>query len=115
MNKIKIEINGIVYQATLEDNNVAKELLNRLPLTITMNELNGNEKYYYFDVPFPSSPTRIGKINKGDLMLYEENCLVLFYETFATFYTYTKIGSIDHPENLTNVVGNDNILVHISK
>ena len=45
VSNINIEINGVTYTASLEDNETSRELLNRLPLTITMNELNGNEKY----------------------------------------------------------------------
>lgn len=44
-NKINININGVNYTATLEDNEIAKELVSRMPFTIEMNELNSNEKY----------------------------------------------------------------------
>lgn len=67
---IKLDINGVSYVATLIDNVTTRELLNRLPLTITMNELNGNEKYYYFDEIFPSNPNRVEEIYMGDIMLY---------------------------------------------
>lgn len=112
--KINININGTNYTATLEDNNTTREFIKHLPLTITMTELNGNEKYYYFNDSFPSNPTRVGKINSGDLMLYGDDCLVLFYESFSTSYSYTRIGKIDNPSSLKSAVGKGNIKISLS-
>lgn len=111
--KIKVDVNGVFYTATLIGNETTKELIDRLPLTITMKELNGNEKYYYFDDMLPSNPNRVGEINTGDIMLYGDACLVLFYDDFETSYHYTKIGSIDNPNNLKDIVGSGNITVTI--
>ena len=80
-----------------------------------MNELNGNEKYYYFDEIFPSNPNRVEEIYMGDIMLYGNNCLVLFYDNFQTSYRYTKIGSIDYPGDLREIVGSENVNVTIYK
>src|SRR5699024_5905423 len=82
--KINLNINGNDFTVTLEDNETSRELVNRLPLSITMNELNVNEKYYYFDDALPSNSKRVGKINKCDVMLYGDDCLVIFYESFTT-------------------------------
>ena len=112
---IKLDINGVSYVATLIDNVTTRELLNRLPLTITLNELNGNEKYYYFDEIFPSNPNRVEETYMGDIMLYGNNCLVLFYDNFQTSYRYTKIGSIDYPGDLREIVGSENVNVTIYK
>ncbi|HBK88129.1 MAG TPA: hypothetical protein DDZ56_05735, partial [Cytophagales bacterium] len=40
---MKITIGNTVFTATLVDNPTAAELKKRLPFTITMTELNGNE------------------------------------------------------------------------
>lgn len=113
--KIKLKINDIVFEVTLIDNEASRELVKRLPLNISMNELNGNEKYYYFDKSLPSNPSRPEKINAGDIMLYGSDCLVLFYDTFNTSYSYTKIGKLDNPTNIKNVVGSGNIDIYITK
>ncbi len=115
MNKIKITINDITYTATLENNETAKNLIQKLPLDITMNELNNNEKYYYFDTTLPNNPINIDKINTGDIMLYGDNCIVIFYQSFNTTYTYTKIGTIDNPSSLKENIGNQNVKVSITK
>ena len=80
-----------------------------------MNELNGNEKYYYFNSDLPSNPSKIDRINSGDLMLYGSDCLVLFYDSFNTTYSYTRIGAIDNPDALREIVGSGNINVNITK
>ena len=72
-----------------------------------MNELNGNEKYIYIDFTLPVNTTKTKQINAGDIMLYGNNCLVIFYKTFNTSYSYTKIGHIDNLPNLSS----DNITV----
>ena len=35
-------------------------------------------------------------------MLFSDNCLVIFYKSFDTSYSYTKIGHIDNLPNLGN-------------
>lgn len=113
--KINITINNQTLSATLEDNETSREFIKLLPLNISMNELNGNEKYYYFDRALPSNSTKIDKINSGDIMLYGDDCLVLFYDTFHTNYRYTKIGKLDNSNNIKNIVGNGNINISISR
>ena len=100
MNSVNIIINGKEYNLNLEDNKTTKELLDILPLSISMNELNGNEKYYYLDDNLSTNSYNPSTINKGDVMLYSSNCLVIFYKTFNTSYSYTKIGHIDNLDDL---------------
>ena len=113
--KINLTINGNNFTATLEDNETTRELLNRLPLELNMSELNGNEKYYYFDDSLPTNSYRPGNISTGDIMLYGSDCLVIFYENFDTPYSYTRIGKIDNVDNLKDALGNGNVNVMISK
>lgn len=112
---INININGTDFDVILEGNETSKELLDKLPLNITMSELNGNEKYYYFDDTFKTNSIDVKNVSAGDIMLYGDNCLVLFYDNFATSYRYTKIGQIENASNLKDIVGKDNIDVSISK
>lgn len=119
MNKEKLTlylmIGEIKFSATLENNETTKELLQRLPLEIEMKELNGNEKYYYFDEHLPRNASLVNKINVGDIMLFGDNCLVIFYQSFVTSYSYTKLGKIDNPDSLAEVLGSGNIKVKIMK
>ncbi len=106
-NQVKVLIDKKEYTINLEDNETAKEFVNMLPLELNMNELNGNEKYIYLDTTLPTNSSNSKRINVGDVMLYGDNCLVIFYKSFDTSYSYTKIGHIDNLANL----GNDSISV----
>ena len=79
------------------------------------NELNGNEKYHYLSSSLPTAAYQPGTIHAGDLMLYGNNCVVLFYETFNTSYSYTRIGAIDNPSGLASALGSGNISVRFEK
>ena len=108
---VKAIINGKEYKIDLEDNETANSFANLLPQELNMRELNGNEKYIYLDTTMPTNPSNPKRINAGDVMLYGDNCLVIFYKSFDTSYSYTKIGHIDNLPNL----GNDSISVKFEK
>lgn len=115
MKQFIVRINGIDFNAKLYNTDAAREFYGQLPLTVNMSELNGNEKYYYMDNTFTEDKENIGLIHAGDIMLYGDNCLVLFYDTFKTNYTYTKIGYIENPEDLAKEAGSGNIKVSFCK
>jgi len=108
---INIIIGSKTFTATLADNETGNAFADLLPLTITMNELNGNEKYHYLNSSLPTAAYQPGTINAGDLMLYGNNCVVLFYETFNTSYSYTRLGAIDNPSGLAEALGVGNVSV----
>ncbi|MBR1443658.1 MAG: hypothetical protein IJ583_09015 [Firmicutes bacterium] len=106
---VKAVINEKEFTVILSDTKAAKEFSNILPKTLEMSELNGNEKYIYLDTSFSSEPQKVGHINAGDIMLYGDNCIVIFYKSFDTPYSYTLIGHIDNAEDLAETVGSDDI------
>jgi hypothetical protein len=108
---VKAIINGKEYVINLEDNETAKSFANLLPQELNMSELNGNEKYIYLDTTLPTNSSNPKRINTGDVMLYGNNCLVIFYKSFDTSYSYSKIGHIDNLPNL----GNGSISVKFEK
>lgn len=109
--KIKITVNSQTFTATLLDNNSAKAFKEMLPLTIHMTELNGNEKYYDLPNSLPTNSYHPATIKNGDLMLYGSKTLVLFYKSFSTSYSYTKLGTIDDEIGLASALGSGNITV----
>lgn len=108
---VKIIIDNKEYTITLQDNKTVNEFINMLPLKLEMNDLNDNEKYIYLDKELSTNSINPKHINKGDVMLFGNNCLVIFYESFDTSYSYTKIGHIDNLPDL----GNGKIKVRIEK
>ena len=108
---VKAIINGKEYKIDLEDNETANSFVGLLPQELNMKELNGNEKYIYLDTTLPTNSSNPKRINAGDVMLYGDNCLVIFYKSFDTSYSYSRIGHIDDLPNL----GNGNITVKFEK
>lgn len=99
------------FSVTLDNSKTVDELLKILPMEIYMSELNGNEKYYYLPKNLTTDNYKPDKINKGDIMLYGNNCLVIFYETFYNSYNYTYIGHIDDVAGLKETLSSDNVKV----
>ncbi|AFM00665.1 hypothetical protein Desde_2322 [Desulfitobacterium dehalogenans ATCC 51507] len=114
MPSLTLRIGNKNFRATLYDNDSTRALLKKLPLTLTMDELNGNEKFYFFSEKLPAASERVGSIKTGDLMLYGSDCLVLFYESFPTSYSYTRLGTIDDVTGWTNAPGSGSVEVTFS-
>ena len=103
MKPLKITINGQKFTAELYDNEAA-----------TMKELNSNEKYCYLDTALPTNAQKPGKINTGDIMLFGNDCLVVFYKNFNTSYSYTRIGRIENTEHLAKAAGKSSAKIEFS-
>lgn len=112
--KIKITVGGREFDVTLEDNAAARDFVSRLPLTLQMEDLNRNEKYGYVSGSLPANAQRVETINAGDLMLWTDNCIVLFYKTFTSGYSYTRLGRLDSVSGLAEAVGDKDVEVTFS-
>lgn len=109
--RLIIRIGGISFSANLENHAASTAFKALLPMTVNMSELNGNEKYYNLPAPLPTASFNPGTIRAGDLMLYGSSCVVLFYETFRTSYSYTRLGHIDNPPGLAAALGSGRVNV----
>lgn len=94
--KIKIKVNSQTFTATLSDNKSAKAFKEMLPLTIKMADHLRNEKHTDLSKSLPTNSSNPRTIHNGDLMLFGPRTLVLFYKTFSTSYSYTKLGKVDY-------------------
>ena len=108
---MRIKIGAKTFTANLYDNATAAAFKSLLPMTISMIELNGNEKYVDLSVNLPTNASNPRTIQAGDLMLYGSNTLVLFYKTFSTSYSYTRVGRINATAELAVAVGSGNVMV----
>jgi hypothetical protein len=103
------------FAITLTDNAAARAFAAQLPLTLDMSELNGNEKHADLPKPLPANASRPGTIRNGDLMLYGADTLVVFYLTFQSAYSYTRLGRVDDPSDLPRALGPRGVRVVFSK
>jgi flavodoxin len=111
--KVTITAGGKSFTADIEDSETGKAFLQKLPMTLEMSELNGNEKYCY-GVSLPRSDQHYDSITAGDLMLYSGDCIVLFYGS-AGGYSYTRIGKIVDVTGLAGSLGKGSVSVKFEK
>ncbi len=109
--KINLTINNKTFSATLENNVTTRELISMFPMTLNMSELNSNEKYNYLDTDLTTNSSRQSRINAGDIKLYGSNCLVVFYESFNTSYSYTNLGTVDDVDSFVSELGNGSVTI----
>jgi hypothetical protein len=93
------------FAVTLEDNPTSRAFLQMLPMSLDMPDLNDNEKHVRLPSRLPTGATRPGTIRTGDLMLYGNDTLVVFYKTFASSYSYTRIGRVTQLDGLVEALG----------
>ena len=112
---VNLIVNGQTFGAVFYNNKTANALLKKMPMTLNMKELNGNEKYYFFDTQFPTNEKSPGKIEMGDIMLYGSDCLVTFYKSHSTSYQYTSVGKIENASGFAKAVGSGNVTITFKK
>lgn len=108
---IQITVGEQAFSTELYNNPAAQAFVARLPITITMDELNGNEKFHYLSEALPTEADRPENIRPGELMLYGADCLVLFYEGFSSSYSYTSLGQVEDASGLADALGSGSVQV----
>ena len=91
-----------------------RALAELLPLTLEMSAMP-HEKYCYLSQELPVSTESPGTIAAGDVMLWGNSCLVIFYESFQTSYSYTRIGRIVDTDGLADALGQGGVTVTLRK
>src|SRR5436853_5762103 len=89
--KMKIRIGSKTFDATLFDNETAAAFKALLPLTVDMEELNGNEKKYDLSKLLPTNSFKPNTINRGDLLFWEVRTWWLFYKNFRSSNSKTSL------------------------
>ena len=110
---INIFVGDKVFKSDIEDSETGKAFIGKLPLTLDMSELNGNEKYCY-GVSLPRADKYYNSIAAGDLMLYSGSCIVLFYGSAGGF-SYTRIGKLRSTSGLASALGGGSVTVKFEK
>ena len=104
------------FLAKFYENEVSEHLMNQMPFTVTMSDLNNNEKYYRFSENLPERTTELPEIiHEREIMSWNSHTLVLFYQTFTNSYGgYNRIGVIEDPTGLKEVLGAEDVEVIFS-
>lgn len=114
-NTMRITIGDATFSATLATSASVTAFKAMLPLTLSMSDFNSNEKVAGLPHSLTAAATNSGTISAGDIMLYGSSSLVLFYETFFTSYSYTKLGRIDNTAGLKAALGSGNVTIKFEK
>lgn len=109
--KINLIVNNKTFSATLDNSETVKKLILMFPMSLNMSEMNSNEKYNYLDSSLPTNSSIPKRINAGDIKLYGNNCLVVFYKSFNTQYSYTNLGKVDNVNSFINELGRGNVTI----
>lgn len=112
---LTVTVGGREFTAAVEHNETTKTFLAMLPLTLNMNDFNGNEKVISLAESIRKEDSSCpGTINSGDIMCYGSDQLVIFYDTFSTVYSYVKIGHIDDAAGYEAALGSGSVEVTFS-
>ena len=118
-NSIIINFAGKNYVAELEDNATARDILNRMPLSLNLQRYAGHE--YFADLPFRPeiAAEKTSRLEAGHLYYWDGgNSFVINYEEFNSApYKEVHIGKINNAEEICEYLrnANDNISVKIIK
>lgn len=107
--KINLIVNSKIFSATLDNNETTRELIQMFPITLNMSDLHSNEKYNYLNSNLTTNSKTPGEINAGDIKLFGNNCLVVFYESFNNSYSYTDLGRVDNVSDFVSELGNGSV------
>ena len=109
--KIDLIVNDKTFTATLNRNQTVNEFISMFPMTLQMSDLHANEKYNYLDSNLTTNSNTPGRINAGDIKLFGNDCLVVFYDSFSTSYSYTDLGKVDDVEGFVSELGRGDVTI----
>lgn len=113
---MKITIGSTVLTATLENNSsvtALKNLLEKGPISIQMNDYGGMEKVGPLGSRIPTNDKHINTA-PGDIILYQGTYLTIYYD--ANSWSLTRIGKIDNvsQDQLKKILGKGDVTVTFS-
>lgn len=114
--KMKLIIGDTTITATLTDNSSAQALVEKLKegdITLTLHDYASFEKVGDLGFSLPRNDIQI-TTKAGDLILYQGNQFVLYYDTNS--WSFTKLGRIDNmsEKELKSLLGSGDVTITLS-
>lgn len=112
ISKVNIQVGSKHFTATLHDNESARAILKEMPFTLKMDDFASQEKVARLPFALPSASTQTpATIRAGDIYLWSNDNLVLFYTTFSNSYSYVPVGYIEDVTGLREALGTGSVTI----
>lgn len=111
---ISLIIGEDIFSVILVDNSsteALKGLLSKRDITINMSDYGGFEKVGSLGESLPTNDEQI-TTRLGDVILYQGNQLVIYYDTNS--WSFTKLGIINNTDRLKEALGTGNVTITLS-
>ena len=112
--KMKMEINGSSFTATLAENAAVDALVDWLeegPVTLELSDYAGFEKVGPLGRSLPASDGQT-TTHAGDIVLYQGDQIVLFYGSNS--WSYTRLGHVDDLTGWEDALGGGDVTITLS-
>lgn len=109
--KLKIEVGGQTFTATLEQNDATTALIAMLPITLSMSDYSGFEKVGSLGAGLPTNNAQT-TTQAGDIVLYNGNQIVIFYGSNS--WSYTRLAHVDDLTGWAEALGSGDVSVTFS-
>ncbi len=109
--KLKIDVGGQTFTATLEQNDATAALIAMLPVTLSMSDYSGFEKVGSLGASLPANNAQT-TTQTGDIVLYNGNQIVIFYGSNS--WSYTRLAHVDDLTGWVEALGSGDVTVTFS-
>ncbi len=112
--RLNVQVGDQIFTATLEDNVAVDAFVSMMeeePVVIQMSDYSGFEKVGFLGRELPSDNSQM-TTQAGDIVLYNNNQIVVFYGSNS--WSYTRIGKIDDLSGWEDALGNGDVTVTFS-
>lgn len=112
--RLNVQVGDQIFTATLEDNVAVDAFVSMMeeePVAIQMSDYSGFEKVGSLGRELPSDNSQM-TTQAGDIVLYNNNQIVVFYGSNS--WSYTRIGKIDDLSGWEDALGNGDVTVTFS-
>jgi hypothetical protein len=112
--KIKITVNHTVLTATLFNNATTRVFIQKLPLTLSMQDLYKRELVYHFLEPLPTDDVRTTGYEVGEIIYWPpRHSFVIMYAQNEERFSMQKVGFIESGVEIFSKTGNTNVTFEI--